>query len=56
MRRVYFASQTIAVYALIVEALNHDTKRFYEKFGFISLPSRPLNLFLPLQTIKEILS
>ena len=56
MRRVYFASQTIAVYALIVEALNDDAKYYYEKFGFVPLPSKPLYLFLPLQTIKEILT
>ena len=56
MRRVYFASQTIAVYALIVEALNDDAKYYYEKFGFVPFPSKPLHLFLPLQTIKDILT
>lgn len=56
MKRVYFASQTVAVYALIVEALNENAKHFYEKFGFISLPDKPLKLFIPLQTIREIVS
>lgn len=56
MKRVYFASQSIAVYALIVEALNDDAKYFYEKFGFIALPDKPLNLFIPIQTIRDIIS
>jgi GNAT superfamily N-acetyltransferase len=30
-------------------------KKYYEEFGFISLPCQPLRLFLPIQTARELL-
>ena len=52
--KIYVASQTIAVYAVIVDALNEDARIYYEKYGFISLPNNPLKLFLPLSTIESL--
>ena len=31
-------------------------KEYYEQFGFIPLPDNPLQLFLPLRTIREALA
>ncbi|MBF0266551.1 MAG: GNAT family N-acetyltransferase [Gammaproteobacteria bacterium] len=56
MKRVYYASQSLAVYALIVEAINEDAKKYYEKFGFIPLPDQPFKLFLPLSTIESLIN
>jgi len=39
-----------------VDAKDHDAKRYYEMFGFISLPSNQLELFLPVRTIQEALA
>jgi ribosomal protein S18 acetylase RimI-like enzyme len=39
-----------------VDAKDHDAKRYYEQFGFVSLPSNQLELFLPVKTIQEALA
>jgi ribosomal protein S18 acetylase RimI-like enzyme len=41
---------------LFVDAKDHDAKRYYEQFGFTSLPSNQLELFLPVRTIQEALA
>jgi len=56
LQRVYHASKAMAVYAVIVEALDENAKKFYQKFGFLDLPNKPLTLFLPLQTIKKLIN
>jgi len=40
---------------LFVDAKDDKAKCYYEQFGFVSLPTNPLELFLPLKTIKEAL-
>lgn len=54
LKRVYHASQAMAVYAVVVDALDETAKQFYEKFGFIPLAKKKMSLFLPLQTIKQL--
>ena len=41
---------------LFVDAKDHEAKRYYEQFGFVSLPSNELELFLPVKTIQEALA
>jgi ribosomal protein S18 acetylase RimI-like enzyme len=41
---------------LFVDAKDDAAKTYYERFGFVSLPDTPLQLFLPLQTVREALS
>lgn len=41
---------------LFVDAKDHQAKMFYEHFGFLSLPSNELELFLPVATIQEALA
>ena len=55
LQKVYYAGKTMAVYAIVVEALDTNAKKFYQKFGFITLTNKPLTLFLPMQTIKELM-
>jgi ribosomal protein S18 acetylase RimI-like enzyme len=38
---------------LFVDAKDEQAKRYYEQFGFVSLPSIQLELFLPAKTIQE---
>jgi len=40
----------MAVYAVVVDALDERVADFYRKFGFIALPSRRNTLFLPLDS------
>lgn len=53
LERVVQASQVLAVYAVVVDALNPSVAMFYQKLGFIPLPSQPLKLFLPLDSITS---
>jgi ribosomal protein S18 acetylase RimI-like enzyme len=41
---------------LFVDAKDQDAKRYYEQFGFVSMPSNELELFLPVKTIQEALN
>ena len=41
---------------LFVDAKDQDAKHYYEHFGFVSLPSNELELFLPVKTIQEALA
>lgn len=47
--------QRAAGIGLFVDAKDEEAMRYYEQFGFVSLPSNPLELFLPLKTIQEAL-
>ena len=50
LQRIVQASQVMAVYAVVVDALNARAAEFYQQFGFIPLPNQPLKLFLPMDT------
>jgi ribosomal protein S18 acetylase RimI-like enzyme len=41
---------------LFADAKDQQAKRYYEQFGFVSLPSNELELFLPAKTIQEALT
>ena len=48
IKRTVAAGETVAMHALLVNAANHDAKRFYKRFGFVPLTDGPMRLFLPL--------
>ncbi|WAR43253.1 GNAT family N-acetyltransferase [Methylomonas rapida] len=48
IQRVEKASEVMAVYAIMVDALNPSAVAFYRQFGFITFPGQSLKLFLPL--------
>lgn len=54
LQRIAQASQVMAVYAVVVDALNDQAAEFYRQFGFISLPSQPLKLFLPMDSVANL--
>ena len=41
---------------LFVDAKDQEARRYYEQFGFVSLPSNELELFLPVRTIQVALA
>ena len=53
LQRIALASQVMGVYAVMVDALNETAAEFYRQFGFIQLPSQPLKLFLPMETVPN---
>ena len=54
LRRVQLASDTLAVYAVVVDAKDERACAFYEHFGFIVLPDSATRLFLPMSTLKRL--
>jgi len=46
-------STHVASSAVIVEAKDEEATEFYKRYGFISFPSRPNRLFLPMTSIQE---
>lgn len=55
LQRIVQASQVMAVYAVVVDALNNRAAEYYQQFGFIPLPSQPLKLFLPMDTAAALI-
>lgn len=51
LKRIHQASQVMAVYAIVVDALHDHAAEFYRQFGFIQLPHHPLKLFLPMASL-----
>lgn len=51
LKRCYKTSASIGAFAVIVDPLDMDAETFYEKYGFIKLPSSG-KMFLPMKTIE----
>ena len=54
LRRVHHASDSLAVYAMVVDAKDDRARAFYERFGFIVLPDSATRLFLPMSTLESL--
>ena len=54
IHRVVRASDTIGVYAVVVDALHGQAGNFYKRYGFMPFLSEPRRLFLPLQTFEQL--
>jgi len=54
LQRIGQASQVMAVYAVVVDAMNDRAAERYRQFGCIALPSQPLKLFLPMECIATL--
>jgi predicted GNAT family N-acyltransferase len=48
-------SKTIASMAVVVDAKDHTAREFYKSYGFLELPDHANRLFLPMQTVAELL-
>jgi len=56
IRRILNAGQSLAVFAIIVDAKDSRAVAFYEDFGFKRFPMRPQRLFLLPSTAAEALT
>lgn len=46
-------SMHVASWAVIVHAKDEEAAEFYKRYGFISFPTRPNRLFLPMNSVQE---
>ena len=53
LKRTLMVSDQIAIYAMVVDAINDAAKRFYEQFGFTGLGGDSPRLFLPLISFES---
>ena len=52
IKRTLSVSDQIAIYTMVVDAINDTAKGFYEKFGFTRLSDDSPRLFLPLKSFN----
>jgi len=53
MERVLKVAEHLGIIGFFVDAKNDEVAEYYQQFGFIPLPDSPLELFLPLTTIRR---
>ena len=56
MRRFMEIFRTAGGIGLFVDAKDENARRYYEQFGFESMPSNALELFLPVKVIEATLN
>ena len=54
LRRAEYLANQIGIRAVEVEAINETAKRFYERYGFLSLEDDPHHLLLPMNVIRKL--
>jgi GNAT superfamily N-acetyltransferase len=54
LNRALRASEDVASYAVVVDALHDAAERFYLKYGFQRLLDKSLHLFIPMDTIRQL--
>lgn len=53
LMRALDLSSEIGTCVVLVDAIDENAKRFYERYGFVALLDLPLSLVLPVETIAE---
>jgi len=53
IERIISVSENLGIIGFFVDAKTGEAKAYYEQFGFIPLPDNPLELFLPLDTLRQ---
>ena len=53
MERVLRVAEQIGIIGFFVDAKDEVAAAYYRQFGFIPLPDNPLELFLPIETIRK---
>ncbi|MEY3457843.1 MAG: hypothetical protein RL215_1000 [Planctomycetota bacterium] len=54
LRRAEYLAARIGIRAVEVDAINASARKFYRKYGFISLKDDSRHLFLPLHVIRKL--
>ena len=53
LRRADRASRSVAMRAIVVDALDRDAAAFYARFGFRPVGTEPLTLMVPLEAVRQ---
>lgn len=53
LRRADHASRSVAMRAIVVDALDEDAAAFYARFGFKPAGAEPLTLMVPLESVRR---
>ncbi len=56
LRRISDAAEHVAAHAVVLDAIDDDAKRFYERYGFLELTDNPLHLFLPMASVRQLIA
>ncbi|MGM3306093.1 GNAT family N-acetyltransferase [Anabaena sp. WFMT] len=54
MKRALVIAENAGVIGLFVDAKDEKAKAYYQRYGFVSLLDNTLEMFLPLETIKQL--
>jgi GNAT superfamily N-acetyltransferase len=54
LRRSLLSSYEVAALGVVVDTIDDAAENFYQRYGFIPLPSQPHRLFIPMDTIQEL--
>jgi predicted GNAT family N-acyltransferase len=54
LRSAQKASESVGIYAIVVDALEDKARGFYVKYGFRELLDDRLHLYLPMKVVKEL--
>ena len=54
LRRAESLAERIGIRAVEVEAINESARKFYVKYGFVSLKDDARHLFLPVHVIRKL--
>lgn len=55
MKKTLLVAQSLGMAGLFVDAKHEQAKQYYSQFGFLSLPNKLDNLFLPMKTLANLL-
>jgi ribosomal protein S18 acetylase RimI-like enzyme len=55
IKRILAVDEALAVFAIVVDAMNQRAHEFYRSFGFVPLPDSPRRLFLLTSTARAAL-
>jgi len=56
LQNILTVSEEMAVKVVLVDAIDEEAKGYYLHFGFIELPGKDLKLFMPIETISQLLA
>jgi GNAT superfamily N-acetyltransferase len=55
LKLAWETSQTVASWAVTVEAKDEQARRFYQDFGFLPFSDTPQRLYIPMKTVKGLI-
>jgi predicted GNAT family N-acyltransferase len=54
LKTAQHSAKAVAAWAVVVDALHQKAAQFYASYGFLEIPQKPLRLFLPMKTIRDL--